>query len=84
MIEFKKSPKLSPEEQIEKFEQLKKKAEERRKLQGLKAQLSSTDYQIIKCYEYNLVGEELPYDVEVLHQEREAIRQQIRDLENTN
>ena len=82
MIEFKKSQKLSPEEQLKKFEQLKKKAETRKKLQDLKFQLSSTDYQIIKCYEYSLAGLELPYDIQTLHTEREAIREQIRELES--
>ena len=53
-------------------------------LKSLKAQLSSTDYQVIKCYEYSLVGMELPYDIQTLHTEREAIREQIRELENTN
>jgi hypothetical protein len=33
----------------------------------LKAQLSATDYKIIKCSEAQLVGEELPYDIVTLH-----------------
>lgn len=53
-------------------------------IKSLKFQLTSTDYQIIKCYEYSLVGMELPYDVETLHEEREALREQIRELESTN
>ena len=58
--------------------------EKKQKLKSLKNQLSSTDYQIIKCYEYSLAGLELPYDIQTLHTEREAIREQIRELENTN
>jgi len=48
----------------------------------LKAQLSTTDYQIIKSYEYSLVGLDSPYDIETLHAERQAIRDQINTLEN--
>lgn len=58
--------------------------EKKQRLKSLKSQLSSTDYQIIKCYEYSLAGLELPYDIQTLHTEREAIREQIRELENTN
>ena len=47
----------------------------------LKSQLTSTDYQIIKCYEYSLAGLALPYDITALHEEREALRVQIRELE---
>lgn len=52
-----------------------------RTIRALEAQLTETDYQIIKCYEYSLVGLELPYDIQALHEEREAIREQIRELE---
>lgn len=51
------------------------------KLTDLKAQLTSTDYQVIKCYEYSLAGLALPYDIATLHEEREALRVQIRELE---
>lgn len=43
--------------------------------------LSESDYKIIKCYEYSLAGLEMPYDIEALHAEREAIREEIRKLE---
>lgn len=52
-------------------------------IKSLKSQLSSTDYQVIKCYEYSLAGLELPYDITLLHEEREAIREQIRALEDS-
>lgn len=52
-------------------------------IKALKEKLASTDYQIIKCYEYSLAGLELPYDITFLHEEREAIREQIRELENS-
>lgn len=42
--------------------------------------LASTDYKIIKSHEYYLAGLDLPYDIAELHAEREAIRQEIREL----
>lgn len=47
----------------------------------LKQQLSESDYKITKCYEYSLVGEVLPYDIEALHAERQSIRDEINRLE---
>ena len=47
----------------------------------LKEKLAETDYRIIKCYEYQLAGLELPYDVQELHTERQAIRDRINLLE---
>ena len=48
----------------------------------LKAQLSATDYKIIKCGEYQLAGQDLPYDVDELHAQRQALRDQINQLEH--
>jgi uncharacterized coiled-coil DUF342 family protein len=50
-------------------------------IKDLEEQIASTDYQVIKCYEYSLAGLELPYDIQELHNSREAIREQIRKLE---
>lgn len=47
----------------------------------LKAQLSATDYQVIKCSECQLLGLDMPYDVTALHTERQAIRDEINKLE---
>ena len=47
----------------------------------LKAQLDSTDYKIIKCSECSLAGVELPYDIAELHAQRQAIRDEINELE---
>lgn len=47
----------------------------------LKAELDSTDYKIIKCSECSLAGVELPYDVVALHIERQALRDEINELE---
>ena len=47
----------------------------------LKEELNSTDYKIIKCSESSLAGEELPYDIVELHAERQALRDEINELE---
>lgn len=47
----------------------------------LKDKLASEDYKIIKCYEYKLNGQDMPYDIDALHEERELIRQEIRILQ---
>jgi hypothetical protein len=47
----------------------------------LEIQLSATDYKVTKCWEYSLVGEELPYDIATLHAERQAIRDEINRLQ---
>ena len=47
----------------------------------LKGQLNSTDYKIIKCSECSLAGIELPYDIVELHAERQALRDEINELE---
>jgi hypothetical protein len=51
------------------------------KIAELKAQLAATDYKVIKCSECQLAGMEIPYDVAALHAERQAIRDQINQLE---
>ena len=47
----------------------------------LKEQLSATDYKVIKCYECQLVGEVLPYDIVTLHSKRQVLRDEINRLE---
>lgn len=49
----------------------------------LKAQLTATDYKVIKCSEAQMAGEPLPYDIAVLHAERQALRDQINALEGS-
>ena len=46
-------------------------------IDALKEQIRATDYQIIKAYEYSLVGKETEYDIAALHTERQAQRDQI-------
>lgn len=52
-------------------------------ISALKAQIAASDYQIIKCYEYALNDLEMPYDIEQLHIERQALRDRINALEET-
>ncbi len=47
----------------------------------LQALLASTDYQVIKSYEYTLARQRLPYNVDSLHADRQAIRDRITELE---
>lgn len=54
----------------------------RMRIAELKADLTSTDYKIIKCSECSLAGIELPYDITALHAERQALRDEINELEN--
>ena len=51
------------------------------RIAGLKDELEATDYQIIKCSEYQLAGMELPYDLAALHAQRQGLRDQINELE---
>lgn len=39
------------------------------------------DYKVIKCYEAQLVGEALPYDMDELHTKRQAARDEINALQ---
>ena len=49
---------------------------------SLKEELAETDYIFVKCYEASLVGEVVEeYDFETLHTERQALREQINQLE---
>ena len=50
-------------------------------IDGLKAQIAASDYKVIKTYEYTLLGEQTEYDMEAVHAERQALRDQINSLE---
>lgn len=50
----------------------------------LKDALAQGDYKIIKCAEAQLTGEPMPYDIEALVAERNAMRAEINELEATN
>lgn len=69
-----------------KWEQKEKEAEieaKHAKIEELKNALTSTDYKIIKCYEYALNNLELPYDAAALHEKRQIIRNKINEIEET-
>lgn len=52
-------------------------------IDSLKGKIESTDYQIIKCYEYAMNGLDSPYDPKELHAERQAFRDRINELEES-
>ena len=77
---------IEPENEVRRF-QIQEKPEptpeeiKQRRIAELKAQLNDTDYKIVKCSEYQLAGLELPYDIAALHAQRQAIRDEINELE---
>lgn len=50
-------------------------------IDALKAEISASDYKIIKCYEYAMNGLDLPYDAAELHESRQALRNKINERE---
>ena len=50
-------------------------------IERLKSELQESDYKVIKCAEAMAVGAEMPYDMESLHKERQALRDKINELE---
>lgn len=50
-------------------------------IESLKSELQDSDYKVIKCAEALTIGAEMPYDVESLHKERQALRDKINKLE---
>ena len=51
------------------------------RINDLKARIAASDYKVIKTYEYTLIGEQTEYDMEAVHAERQALRDQINTLE---
>ncbi|MBQ2803960.1 MAG: hypothetical protein IJF07_08695 [Lachnospiraceae bacterium] len=74
-------PEDLPEKQREDLEKRQRVVAIQGQIASLKAQISQTDYQVIKSYEYSLVGKEAEYDMEALHAERQNLRNQINELE---
>lgn len=74
------APEPTPEEQDEQERQEKIMALQE-EISTLKMQIDSTDYKIIKSYEYSQVGLKAEYDMAELHQERQEIRDEINVLE---
>lgn len=75
-------PEPTPEEIAER-ERQEHIAEINMQIAGLKAQIGVTDYRITKTYEYREEGLETEYDLHALHKERQALRDQINELEET-
>ena len=50
-------------------------------IESLKSELQESDYKVIKCAEAMAVGADMPYDVASLHNERQALRDKINELE---
>lgn len=59
----------------------KTKSELEQEVRNLQCDLTASDYKIIKCYEAQLVSETLPYDKDVIHADRQAIRDRINELQ---
>lgn len=55
--------------------------EKQAKIKELQSELNESDYKIIKCNEYKLAGLELPYNIEELHKQRQAVRDEINKLQ---
>jgi hypothetical protein len=70
--------KSKTQEEIEK-EELHIKKEHR--IPELKKLLEETDYRVVKCYEAQLLGEQMPYDLQQLLAQRKAWRDEINQLE---
>ena len=51
-------------------------------IESLKSELQESDYKVIKCAEAICLNEELPYNMTELHNERQALRDKINELES--
>ena len=51
-------------------------------IESLKSELQESDYKVIKCAEVMAVGAEMPYNMTALHNERQALRDKINELES--
>ncbi len=50
-------------------------------INDLKQKLSGNDYKITKCMEARLLDMPLPYDVQYVHEENQAMRDRINEIE---
>lgn len=69
------------QEELEEQQETKELEAKNKQTEELKKLLNDTDYKVIKCYEYSLVGKELPYDIAELNTIRDSYREQINTLE---
>ena len=51
-------------------------------IERLKSELQESDYKVIKCAEAICLNAELPYNMAELHNERQAFRDKINELES--
>ena len=51
-------------------------------IERIKSELQESDYKVIKCAEAMAIGAELPYNMTELHNERQALRDKINELES--
>lgn len=51
------------------------------KIIKLQNKLLETDHMIVECYECNLLGLEMPYDITSIHKERQVIKAEIENLQ---
>lgn len=76
------SPEPTPtEEELAEQKRQEDIAERMNQIASLKQMIEGSDYKIIKAYEYSLVGKECEYDISVLHEERQNLRDEINSLE---
>ena len=68
-------------EKISRYMERDRKSELILDIESLKSELQDSDYKVIKCAEALTIGAEMPYDVESLHKERQALRDKINKLE---
>lgn len=68
-------------EELAEMEERERIANIENEISDLKAKLDASDYKVIKCFECSMVGEEMQYDIEELHAERQAIRDMINQKE---
>lgn len=50
-------------------------------IERIKSELQESDYKVIKCAEAICLNAELPYNMTELHNERQALRDKINELE---
>lgn len=48
----------------------------------LEAEIATSDYKVVKSYEYTLIGQKVPYDAVALHSQRQVLRDRIGGLES--
>lgn len=72
---------IPTDEELAEMEERERIANIKNEISELKAKLDASDYKVIKCFECSMVGEEMPYDVQEIHAERQTIRDRINELE---